>query len=60
MAVWHFKFGLIPTDGLKRVFGTAEIAVVPEWVVGPDGPRYLEPEELESLPNYWADPAKLR
>lgn len=60
MAIWHFKFGLIPTEGMKRVFGTSDVAVVPEWVVRPEGPRCLEPEELASLPNYWADPAKLR
>ncbi len=60
MAVWHFKFGLIPTEGLKREFGDDDVAVVPEYVSHPDGPRYLGPEELERLPNYWSDPAKLR
>jgi hypothetical protein len=56
MAVWHFKFDLIPTESLRRVFGDAEPAVVPELVPHPDGPRYLEPDELASLPNYWDDP----
>jgi len=60
MAAWHFKFGLIPADGLKRVFGKADVAIIPEYVSHPDGPRYLEPEELEGLPNYWSDPTKLR
>jgi len=60
MAIWHFKFGLIPTEGLKRVFGDAGVAVVPEYAPHPEGPRYLEPEELAALPNYWDDPDKLR
>ena len=60
MAIWHFKFSLIPTEGLKRVFGTVDVAVVPEWVIQPDGPKYLELDELENLPGYWPNPATLR
>jgi hypothetical protein len=60
MAIWHFKFNLIPTEGLKRVLGDPDAAVVPEFVPNPEGPRCLEPEELEALPNYWSDPAQLR
>lgn len=60
MAVWHFKFSLIPTEGLLRVFGNADVSVVPEFVSHIDEPRYLEPEELERLPSYWDGPATLR
>ena len=60
MAVWHFKFGLIPNSGLRRVLGRTDDVVVPEHVSHPDGPRYLEPDELAALPNYWDDPSMLR
>jgi hypothetical protein len=60
MAVWHFKFSLIPTEGLLRVFGETNVSVIPEFVSNPEGPRNLEPEELERLPSYWDGPAKLR
>lgn len=37
----------IPAEGLKRVFGDADVALLPEYVSRLEGPLYLAPEELD-------------
>lgn len=56
MAVWQFKFSLVPTAGVQRIHG-ADAVVLQAYQISPDGPKFLDEEE--NL-NYWADLADLQ
>jgi hypothetical protein len=47
MALWHFKFGMIPRKGIERALGKPA-AVLEEYQVKEDGPK-----ELTDMPDYW-------
>lgn len=55
MAVWQFKFNLIPSAGIARVHG-GNVAVIEEYRSSPSGPQFREGADF---PNYW-DPSALR
>ena len=49
MAVWHFKFDMIPTRGIERALGR-QASVLEEYQARDDGPSVLP-----DVPNYWGD-----
>ena len=56
MAIWHFKFYLVPASGIARLRG-ANAEVLDEYRSSPGRPEF---DEDAVFPNYWDDPAVLR
>lgn len=56
MAVWQFKFSLVPVDGISRVHG-GDTANLQFYRTLPEGPNLID--DADAL-NYWDDPDALR
>jgi hypothetical protein len=55
MAIWQFKFSLVPQDGVAHVHGYV-LPVLLEYKASTDGPSLVEDG---SFPNYWRDETKV-
>lgn len=56
MAVWQFKFSLIPPESLTLVYGTCP-TVLDEYRASPKGPQFRDRAEFT---NYWGNGSTLR
>lgn len=56
MAIWHFKFYLVPASGIVRLHG-ADVKVLDEYRSAPGRPVF---DEDAVFPNYWDNPTVLR
>jgi len=59
MAIWQFKFSLVPADGIRRVHGS-DLSTLTIHQVSTDGSRLLDDVEYAVLPKYWDNPASLQ
>lgn len=56
MAIWQFKFSLVPAEHLQSTY-QAGVTVLQGYRTSPGGPKVLEEVEVQ---NYWDNPSSLR
>lgn len=56
MAVWQFKFSLVPVDGMRRVH-EGDVAILQAHQTTPDGPKVIDDTDIV---NYWDSPMTLQ
>lgn len=56
MAIWQFKFSLVPASGIRRIHGS-DVGVLREYQVTE---RSAKPTEIAEMTNYWDGSGSLR